>query len=393
MSWIDRYREASFRNVKFFVSSHEKSGGRRGVVHEFPNQDDPTVEDMGRRARKFNIDAYVLGDDYDLLRNELLEAIEQRGAGTLVHPYLGTMQVVCLGYNLRETSGETRVARFDLQFVQTAEKVASPSSIVDTTGQALRSRELGLKAAQTALINAYSLDQKPFSITQNVVKSVEAAIKTIEKQKNISRQLTEFSRNLINIQGKILELVYSAEELAEALVDLIAFGTDLINMIPDTAEIQFEEVMNLYQELSAQLPEPKSVDDPSILVLHLTQQAAIICAAGLAVQLEYDSGASAKQFQDRVFEGLDALIQTTTDDDLYSALINLRRDTANDLDQRAVSLPNLVEYTPNYTTTVLTLSHLLYGNIDSADEIAARNGVQHPGVVMGGRTLEILRNV
>jgi prophage DNA circulation protein len=79
--------------VPFGVTEEAGSAGRRGRVHEYPFRDTPYAEDLGRRARRYRISAFVLGDDADLQRDQLITACEEKGAGELVHPTLGTLQV------------------------------------------------------------------------------------------------------------------------------------------------------------------------------------------------------------------------------------------------------------------------------------------------------------
>ena len=56
-------------------------------------RDTPYVEDLGRRARVMRVDAIILGDDYRVRRDALIEAIEQSGPGKLVHPFYGELTV------------------------------------------------------------------------------------------------------------------------------------------------------------------------------------------------------------------------------------------------------------------------------------------------------------
>ena len=55
---------ASFRGVPFEVSSGSLKGGRRTVVHEYPQRDKPYVEDLGKAARQITIEAFFVGDNY-----------------------------------------------------------------------------------------------------------------------------------------------------------------------------------------------------------------------------------------------------------------------------------------------------------------------------------------
>lgn len=91
--WQARLRPASFRGVPFGVEAESGSAGRRGRVHEYPFRDMPYTEDLGRRARRWRIQAFVIGDDADLQRDALISACEVKGAGELIHPTLGNLQV------------------------------------------------------------------------------------------------------------------------------------------------------------------------------------------------------------------------------------------------------------------------------------------------------------
>ena len=133
MAWRDNLVQASFRGVRFSVDETEAPiAGRRVAVHEYPGRDQPFVEDMGRVTKRWTIEAFVLGEDYDVTRDELIEASDMPGPGELVHPYLGSLQVFCTACSLTERTREGRMARFSLSFVEAGEN-QYPSSAANTT--------------------------------------------------------------------------------------------------------------------------------------------------------------------------------------------------------------------------------------------------------------------
>lgn len=132
MAWRDRLLRASFRGVHFEVEDHEtEAAGRRVQVHEYPGRDEPYAEDLGRRTTEYNIEAYVIGDDYAFQRDRLVDACAEAGAGTLVHPYLGTRRAVCTQCTVAERTAEGRMARLSLAFVD-AGRNAYPAAQPDT---------------------------------------------------------------------------------------------------------------------------------------------------------------------------------------------------------------------------------------------------------------------
>ena len=86
MSWIEQLERvkhpdgreligASFRGVPFFVEDSARNGGRRKASKEFIDQDIPRVTDLGKKGNDFRIEGYVLGADYMVQRDALLDAL------------------------------------------------------------------------------------------------------------------------------------------------------------------------------------------------------------------------------------------------------------------------------------------------------------------------------
>ncbi len=108
--WTDQLQPASWRGVPFGVFVADGVAGRRVALHQYPFRDTPWPEDIGRSARRPAFTGFLLGPDaLDQLR-QMIDAAEQPGSGTLVHPILGTMTV-----SLAEPM--THISRWDGQQV------------------------------------------------------------------------------------------------------------------------------------------------------------------------------------------------------------------------------------------------------------------------------------
>ena len=83
-----KLRKASYNGVNFEVSNSNLKFGRRVVVHEYPQQDVPYGEDLGRATRIITMSAFIVGADYASRSKKLIEALEKpvTEPGTLVHP-------------------------------------------------------------------------------------------------------------------------------------------------------------------------------------------------------------------------------------------------------------------------------------------------------------------
>ena len=98
----------------------------------------PYAEDLGRKARRFRVSAYVVGDDYQLERELLVAACGKAGSGILVHPYLGVRSVACTGLSVSESTREGRMARIEMTFVEAGTNelplaILNPATLVAET--------------------------------------------------------------------------------------------------------------------------------------------------------------------------------------------------------------------------------------------------------------------
>ncbi len=132
MSWMDRLVGARFRAIDFLTDSHEARGGRRLVVHEFPGAEDPEVEDLGAKAWEWKLNAYFIGHDYDLGRDEFLAQLNQPGPDWLLHPWLGDLWVRAHQWSVHESNDKGGYCAITIEFVPGGGTVAgAETDVVD----------------------------------------------------------------------------------------------------------------------------------------------------------------------------------------------------------------------------------------------------------------------
>jgi prophage DNA circulation protein len=127
--------QASFKGIIFHVETGARLSGRRSVVHEYPKRNDPYAEDMGRQARRFNIQGYLIYRpnnplyEYTSQRYKLYSALESDDAGRFVHPVLapGGMSVMCERFTMVENRQRGGFTEFEMQFVESG----SPGNSLD----------------------------------------------------------------------------------------------------------------------------------------------------------------------------------------------------------------------------------------------------------------------
>ena len=84
-----------FRGKPFFTQSSDTQIGRRQPTYSVPFSEKGVLHvDLGKAARKYKIEAIVIGSDYASQRDALIEALEKPGPGLLIHPVFGRVLVV-----------------------------------------------------------------------------------------------------------------------------------------------------------------------------------------------------------------------------------------------------------------------------------------------------------
>lgn len=403
MAWQDQLRKASFRGVPFYVDGAEGVFGRRTVPHEYPQRDKPYVEDLGRKARTLTVEALVLGDEYMAARDRLLDAIEQAGPGTLVHPYLGELSVSVTECKLRESTAEGGVARFTLTCIESGE-VTFPTQVADTAGAVTAAADAAEVQATAAFEEAYAVSEKPEyvaeesrSILGQAMDGIEAATRTAGMA---SSEVAAIVASVRAVNQQIITTIYSPASTAQALVDNMKALISASTIEPIRA-LQLAKTFFTFG--SDFLPVPLSDPDGGTVTASRMQQAtnqaamtglvrqmAVIEASRAATLAEFDSYQHADTVRTDLADAIDGIVEAGVSDGVYDAMMALRAAVVRDITARGADLARVVSYTPNATMPALVLAYALYGDAQRDADIAARNGVRHPGFLPGGEALEVL---
>ncbi|RPD91909.1 hypothetical protein EGN69_15685 [Pseudomonas monteilii] len=200
-TWRDELHPASFRGVPFHVDSDSMPVGRRTQVHEYPQRDKPLVEDLGRITREIKLAAFVIGEDFLIKRDALLNALDKPGAGELIHPWYGRLMVTATGCSVGHERREGGMARFDLVFVEDGEK-GFPAGVPNTARQLEESSETLLQSAIRRYKEAMAVVNR-------------ARLAVVMLQNGIAGVQMAIAQELRQLTG----LVSSVEALADMLIN------------------------------------------------------------------------------------------------------------------------------------------------------------------------------
>ena len=150
LPWVGaNLRPGALRGLLFYVRSSEENSVRRWVTHEFPGRDEPWHEDMGAKTQSFSVEGLIIGADVVLQARAFARAAKDPEVATLLHPWLGAMQVVVQDCRISFDVDQARVARISLRVEKAGTKPA-PVISEDGLGSVLADAEEVLTAAQAA---------------------------------------------------------------------------------------------------------------------------------------------------------------------------------------------------------------------------------------------------
>lgn len=393
MGWRDSYRTASFRGVPFHVETADSSHGRRQAVHEHAQRDVPYTEDLGRKAREFTINGYVIGADYHQARDALVEACEKAGPGHLIHPYKGELTVVCRGLNVSESSENGGMCRVSLTFLEAGE-ASYPRATTDSVNAIGKAANRVTEAAGSGFLSKYLTKGFPGFVVNAASDKIGA----------LGRFMQSPGFDLLGEIDAAADFIYSAKDLvndAAALAStpdsLLSRITGLMGMVRGAfggnAGGMLSGLNASYRKPytgSTKTPSRKQQAANDQAISELVRQVAIAENAKAASTTTYASRQEAITARDSLLESIDTEAETTTNDEAYYALTSLRAEVVKAVPSPDQSLPQIASYTPRETLPAVLVAYQLYGDASRSDEIVSRNAPRHPGFLVGGQPIEVL---
>jgi prophage DNA circulation protein len=381
MTWKAKAGPAKFRGVPFHAKATDHGTGRRGPVFQFPYKSTPHKDDLGRSARSFRVEGYVVGDDYLEQRDRLLAALETEGPGELIHPYYGTRRVaVGEDVSVRESDDEGGMATFSIPFIEVAEP-SQPAAVVDAAAKVEESSAAARAATGEQFIARYVTDATYKDSAAGMLRSA-----ALEIDQQISRAGMA-AQELATMKRRVDRLYDSAETLVNSPEDMLSDLTDIFDGVDSTEALlktyEFDAGIRPPATTSNREDEQTNFDQTNRLI----QRLAAIRAVELAPSRTFESYDEALAARNTLTDLLDEQMEDAPDD-VFPSLLQLRSDLVKAVPGDSSDLPRLLEHSQPFSVPSLVLAHTLYGNVDLELDLVARNKIKHPGFVFGD--LEVL---
>lgn len=405
-TWRDQMLPASFRGIDFLIPQASVPVGMKVQLHEFPQRDEPFAEQLGKQAQVHRLVCWIIGDDCFERRDKFMEAVQTPGAGELVHPWLGRMQVKSGEAELTHDFKQGGMAAFAVTFypdiplkfpaakVNTQQQVVKASdSLLDSALARYKSAmakvdqaRLGLARLRNSLSGVYTVIQQQFSTIVGVFTNLTGFVQSLMNAPDslsslFSSYFSEFSvddyigddsgssyRKSVAIATQQTEAVASIDTVSQAGgVDAAAASQATANLVQDALLVQVALIISEMPVAS----QPVS----TVTVSSVEQQ-----AVQPIVRQEVPVADDVIELRDNLNE---AIFQASlkADPEHYMVLNTLRQTIVKHLTAVAESGVRLVEITPPETLSALVLAYRRFGDATRESEVVQRNRLRHPGFV------------
>ena len=383
MSWETELQDASFRGVPFECISTDDVHSKTLAIHQSPYSDDAEIEDMGNDPRKVSIQAVFAGETYLSDYHKLEAALNERGAGELVHPIFGILNVQVVSHTVHHDEQSYDSCMISIEFIKAkADK-----------------KEVFLDAELMDGINLESVLKNPASALDLALEK----LKVLDNNKYISA-INSIRTGLQNVYkymgiGKgFIENILSPSAWAVGLIDditnILAFDTNI------SAISKWRDLNNRTKNISSFF---KSDDEDTPAELNDLAKT-LDTAASVAVTQSVINNIQRELVENKGTSSNGYIKETSLTPDDLAVIRQQNRNTINEsisyerskinsmeaiaqvkeykalADQVNLQIQSLIDVRPNLTkTTILVpctmhwLSHYLYDDMSRAAEIRRLN--------------------
>ena len=390
----------SFRGVVFRTVGGEVRVGRRNAVTEFPGRDDPFTQDIGRRGRRYPVEAYVIGANYLAERDLVIKAFETKGPGELIHPRYGVRQVALEGEaTIKETLDKGGMAVITVTFVEHGANTF-PSAVGNTISKVEATTNAADDATQEAFAEEFSV-AGPSVLAEQAIKGlstkVAGILKTAQQVTSVDG-LTGIVGQVGGLSGNLSALIRTPVALVQGLRSIYAtLVQDVARPLTAFYELQWVFSSNLRTAVTAM---PGSTRARSLVNnmasadlqrrLALSNQARVLAVA-IADTDTVTTSDQATGLRDALVRQIDTELEDYDPPmEVADALVQMRAAVVRDVAARAEFLMQRSTYTPKTVLPALVLAHRIYQDATRADELVDRNDVRNPAFIPV-RALEILQ--
>lgn len=372
---------ASFRGAFFFVKNNAQGGGGRKVqVNKLAASDEWVCTDLGGNVPTLSMNFYLVGEDCDNAKNELIKACGLEGEGKLIHPWLGTFDARCVSLDFEFGFEAMGFIRGKITFQQEG-LLPEKTVVVDNRGETKTKAKSFKEKAMELMESAYAVADLGKQALADVVDISNDALDVVFEARKSLQVAAGFVGEVDRLKANIEVLIATPGDFAKRVSDLVSATGDLFG-IDDDDKVSVEEylaLMNMGVDLS------KDYTGSGRALVGLIQNTAASMVLSSIVDCEFDSVDEALEIQQRISAAFDKMFEGVDDVESFMRLSDMQAAAMSYLREVMANTAVILEKDVESTTNVLQLCYDVYGNIDRVDEIIARNFMQQGMFVMPGK--------
>jgi prophage DNA circulation protein len=232
MTWENSLLPASYRDIEFDILSVDDDATRALARHSYPYTDGADIEDMGREARRSSVRAIFFGDDYEERLQAFLKALDQPGAGVLVHPVFGVMEQMQVStYRVSHTAEVPDSCNINIDFEESVtalpffdrDLASQKADEVDSAADDVESANADTLATETGKLEA-SADAGSMSALSRISAMRQQAVGLLLSVKNeFNTVLTSITDPIRNILGFVADVTSMAQQIVDLAPNELEF--------------------------------------------------------------------------------------------------------------------------------------------------------------------------
>lgn len=352
---------ASFRGVPFFVDSYNHGGlGRTIATKKIPFSDRFVHEDIGGNVPTQTLNIFLVGDDCDIQRQNLIEACGKEGAAEFVHPWLGK-------FNARVSQLSFSANQRELGYIKGSITIEQEDDIPNksvSSSMQLKTKvdsESFRSKSRAKFTDRFETLKKVKATLDSAVKETEKALDTISDARKSLNEVNEFVNEVGKIKSNIEVILQTPSDFAARIQNLLTTSASIFGYDVDMKEETKEFLSILSLEGDGE-------------VTGLVRKTAASCLVSSLVDAKFSSVDEASEFQNRVSEAFDELLNNTDDVEDFMLFSSLQASALSYLRDTMANMAVVIEKEVKSTTNILTFCFDTYNGIDRIEEIMNRNG-------------------
>jgi len=340
------FLQASWKGMTFNVESSSDEFGRRGESYEYPLGEIVGYKDLGRKARKFNVEGYLIGGDQVALTAAMAALAENPEPGMLVHPMYGSQLCACITLAAKvDYKKEIRTTKLSFEFVEAAPSLAPYLAAV------------AISVVYGSGMSAVAASEQSATWTPSGRDVSYAATVSASLAAQIAPAIDEASYDAIDRLGWNDDAAQVASNTFDGVVDPITNGTATVRRIQPDATTRL-------RTWNAGVVGLQPGATPSTESLIVTARLSMISDFALAAaQTTYTNVRDAitdLDFIMAVYDDEELIAVQRCDDVLVAAIRKARADAAQAILSRNIRLPGIATTNVDGVWPSLVVAQKLY---------------------------------